>query len=167
MPRTPSRSKSQRSSEGTATIDKRSPRTGFLDLPAELRNDIYRMCLGTSQILDICNIPHHEYREKVESGSRPLRSAYATPDLTKNVGSRGYGMPGRMLPSRDEITTYVVDGAGSVSESGCHRLAGNQPPSPARSCIYLVWRERHLFHHCELDRAFPQRSYARNTPLYY
>lgn len=107
-----------------------SSRSRFLDLPAEIRNAIYRLCLLTNnQTLAIRDMHPDEYQRMKEQGQRPWRSAYTAPDHPACMCSwcDTFSSPLRMSDTRMmfETTTYIMANAKSLKEITFALLAVN------------------------------------------
>lgn len=106
------------------------PQLGFLDLPAEIRNKIYRLSLITGRVLLIRDMFPPVYMARKKSGLRPLRSTYTAPDHV--LGSSGDEWPIAQCPPRlplvslkekFETTTYKLMGAAGPEGDAIKLLA--------------------------------------------
>lgn len=52
----------------------------FLDLPAEIRNKVYRLCLIKRTVMEICDLTPDQYAAKKCGGYRSRRSTYTAED---------------------------------------------------------------------------------------
>lgn len=118
-------------------------RACFLSLPAELRNQIYHLCLDTGRVLAIKDMHPNEFRARKEEGRCPWRSAYTAPDHCKGMCADCPGAPFRIDCSFTsprmifDTTTYLPGNATALENTTIAILAViHQVRQEAESIFY-------------------------------
>ena len=106
-------------------------RTCLLSLPAELRNNIYRLCLATGRVLAIKDMHPDEFQARKEGGRCPWRSTYTAPDHCRDMC---YSCPGTHFRrhcsftnprTMYDLTTYIPGNALALENTTIAILAVN------------------------------------------